>query len=169
MPTLPLREESTVYVGHQYDSSPAFGFLWIGTETRYRTAAHLVRRPASGETVIEIQCATCEKELLLRVRSIALSQLMRRRSLITALVGLAVTALAIAIGLVSEYAGAPIPLSTALGAVLVTAVPVGLATVGVGAYGWYNEASIRLYTATELGDETHRLLAGARPHDALAP
>jgi hypothetical protein len=154
---MPLREEPTVYLGHKSDSSLAFGFVWVGVKDHYRTSAHQVRRPAAGETVVELRCAICDTELLLRVRSLEFSQRVRKRCLVTALVGLAITLLAFAVGFITESAGAPIPLSTAIGTILVTAIPVGIVTFGVGAYGWRNEASVRLYTTDDLPDETHRL------------
>lgn len=164
-----LHEQSEVVIGHLSGRSPAWGLTWWGEELRYRLSAFPVSRPESGETIVELRCPTCDTELLLRVRSLALSRLIRKRFLVTAMVGLAIAAVMVAIGLGSEYAGSPIPLATALGKVLLIASLLSFATIGVGIVGWRREEGLRLYTGTAHGDDTHRLMFGSEPHDASAP
>jgi len=166
---MPLRERSTVRIGHLTGTSPAFGFLWIGEERRYRVTTHVIRRPASGEAIVELHCDDCDAELLLRVRSTALSRTIRKRYLVTGLIGLvaAVVLIGGAIGL--DEAGIVIPLSTALGKLLLIVSLLSLAVAAVGGYGWSREAGLRLYSQTDRADASHRLLSGADPHDASAP
>jgi hypothetical protein len=166
---MPLQEQSHIVIGHLTSRTPAWGLTWWGEERRYRPAAFPVRRPEAGESVVELRCPTCDAELLLRVRSLALSRLIRKRFLVAAAVGAVVAVVTVAIGLGSEYAGAPIPLATAFGKVLLIASLLSFAAVAVGLVGWRREEGLRLYTVTAQGDETHRVLFGAEPHDASAP
>ncbi|MFG3343276.1 hypothetical protein [Glycomyces sp. NPDC048151] len=166
---MPSHEQTTVVLGHLTGRSPAWGLTWWGEERRYRTSAHPYRRPETGDHIVELRCPACDAELLLRVRSLALSRLIRKRFLIAAAIGLVLVAVTVAIGLGSEYAGTPIPLPSPLGTSLLVAFLAGAAAAGIGLYGWRNESALRLYTETVKGDEHHRLLSGAEPHDASAP
>lgn len=165
----PLRERSTVRIGHLTGTSTAFGFIWIGEERRYDLTGFEVRRPAADEKIVELRCDTCGAELLLRVRSTMLSRAIRKRYMVTALVSLALAVVLIggAIGL--EEAGVAVPLSTALGAVLVVVPLLALVVFGIACYAWTHEAGLRLYSPTGERDRTHRLLSGTGPHDAQAP
>jgi hypothetical protein len=166
---MPSHEQIRVTIGHLSGRSPAWGLTRWGEERRYRAFGFEARRPEAGEIIDELRCPACDAELLLRVRSLALSRLIRRRFQIAAAAGLAVVAVTVAIGLGSEYAGAPIPLATAFGKVLLIAFLLSALAAGVGIYGWRREEPLRLYTGTAQGDETHRVLYGAEPHDASAP
>jgi hypothetical protein len=162
-----MNEQSTVIVGHLTDTSPAFGFIWVGEERRYRTTAFQVRRPAEGKTLLELRCEECDAELLLRVRSRAWSRMIRRRYQITAAIGLAIAAVTIAVVVGLEEVGVSIPLDTALGVITIVGPLLSLAGFGIGVYGWLHENAVRLYSGTGRTDETHRLLfGGTEPHDA---
>lgn len=165
----PLREQSTIRVGHLTGTSPAFGFVWIGEERRYALTGFTVRRPATGEKIVELHCDSCDAELLLRVRSTARSRAIRKRYMVTALISLAVAVVLIggAIGL--EEAGVVVPLSTPLGVALLVLSLLSLAAFGIACYAWTHEEGLRLYSGTGRGDPEHRLLSGAAPHDAQAP
>ncbi|GAA2147440.1 hypothetical protein [Glycomyces algeriensis] len=165
----PLREQSTVRIGHLTGTSTTFGFIWIGEERRYDLTGFQVRRPATGEKIVELRCDSCGAELLLRVRSSALSRAIRKRRMVTTLVSLALAVVLIggAIGL--DEAGITIPLSTAFGVVLLVVSLLTLAVFGIACYAWTHEEGLRLYSPTGQGDRTHRLLVGAGPHDAQAP
>lgn len=158
-----LSERSTVRVGHLTETRPASGFLWWGEEQRYRVFAVAVRHPAEGVALVDLRCEVCDAELLLRVRSTARSRLIRRRYLVTAAVGLAVVVVAVAIGLGTEYAGAPIPLGTAWGTILLLAFLAGLAAVPIGVLFWRKEDPVRLYDATGAGGGGHRLVLDDDP------
>jgi hypothetical protein len=165
----PLREQSTVRIGHLTGTSTAFGFVWIGEERRYDLTGFQIRRPATGEKVVELHCDNCDAELLLRVRSTVLSRAIRKRRMVTTLVSLAVALVLIGGAIVLDEAGVTIPLSTALGAVLLVVSLLALAVFGIACYAWTHEEGLRLYSPTGQGDRTHRLLVGAEPHDAQAP
>ncbi|MDN3241753.1 hypothetical protein [Glycomyces tritici] len=165
----PLREQSTVRIGHLTGTSPAFGFVWIGEERRYDLTGFQIRRPATGDKVVELHCDNCDAELLLRVRSTMLSRAIRRRHMVTALVSLAIAVVLIGGSIGLDEAGIVIPLSSALGAVLLVVALLSLVVFGIACYAWTHEEGLRLYSPTGQGDRTHRLLFGAEPHDAQAP
>lgn len=166
---MPLREQSIVQIGHLTGTSPAFGFLWIGEERRYRLTSLVVNRPATGRKLVELHCDTCHAELLLRVRSLELSRTIRKRYMLTALIGLAAAVVLIGSAIGLEEAGITVPLSTALGKILLVVSLLSLVVLGIGCYGWYREEGLRLYSGTGGADKEHRLLFGAEPHDAQAP
>lgn len=154
---------STVRVGHLTETRPASGFLWWGEEKRYRVFTVQVRRPAEGVELVDLRCKECDAELLLRVRGTARSRLIRRRYLVTAAVGLAVVVVAVAIGFGSEYAGATIPLGTALGTILLLAFLAGSAATAIGVYAWRHEEPLALYNATGPSAGEHRLVLDDDP------
>lgn len=166
---MPLREETTIRIGHLTGTSPAFGFIWIGEERRYQLTSLAVRRPPTGEAILELECATCGAEMVLRVRSMALSRSIRKRHMLTALVSAAVAVLVLGSAFVLEEAGIVLPLSTGLGKLLLAVALLGLLVFGIACYAWTHEEGLRLYSGTGQADETHRVLFGAGPHDASAP
>lgn len=163
------REQTVIRIGHLTGTSPAFGFLWIGEERRYRLTAHVIRRPATGKKLVELQCDTCGAELLLRVRSMELSRTIRKRYALTSLIGLAVAAVLIGAAILFEDPSTSTPGWTGLDTTLVVVPLLSLAVFGIGWYAWYHEEGLRLYSTTGTTDETHRLLFGAQPHDAAMP
>jgi hypothetical protein len=166
---MPLREETIIRIGHLTGTSPAFGFIWVGEERRYQLTSLVVRRPPTGRKLLELECATCGAELLLRVRSMALSRSIRKRYMLTALISLAVAVLIIGGGILLDEAGVFVPLSTALGKLLIAVPLLALLVFGIACYAWTHEEGLRLYSGTGQTDETHRVLFGAEPHDASAP
>lgn len=162
----PLREQSIVQIGHLTGTSPAFGFIWIGEERRYELTGFVIRRPPTGKKLVELHCDSCDAELLLRVRSMELSRSLRKRYLLTALISLAVAVLIFGSAIGLEEAGYFIPLSTALGKVMLIVPLLSLLVFGIACYAWSHEEGLRLYSGTGRTDETHRLLFGAEPHDA---
>lgn len=163
---MPLQEQSHIVIGHLTSRTPAWGLTWWGEERRYQSTAFPVRRPEEGETIVELRCGTCDAELLLRMRSFALSRSIRRRFLVTAAIGLGIAVVDAGGAFLLESLGHTLPLATALGKAWLITFLASLAALAVGIYGWRNEEGLRLYSGTGQGDETHRVLSGATEHDA---
>ncbi|MDA1359581.1 hypothetical protein O1R50_08105 [Glycomyces luteolus] len=54
-----LRKRSNIQIGHLTGTSPAFGFLWVGEERRYRLTTFVIHRPETGRKLVELHCDTC--------------------------------------------------------------------------------------------------------------
>ncbi len=167
---MPLQEQSHIVIGHLTSRTPAWGLTWWGEERRYQPTAFPVRRPAEGETIVELHCGTCDAELLLRMRSLALSRSIRKRFLVTAssvwrdrrradagwAFGLGVRR--------APFRSRPRSAKAWLSSRSWRASRPSPSASTAGARG--GPAPLLRYRA---GDETHRVLSGAEPHDASGP